>query len=79
MKKYKIIPTKEQKRIMKCYWEKMQRITNIYYGRLNDLEAELGREIGIKDIEFFFCDNECSGIGNAERTMKLIHRNELEE
>jgi len=73
MKKYKIVPTKEQEKIIKCYWEKFVEIENEYYARLNDLEKDLARETGIKDIEFFFCDNECVGVGNIDRTMKLIH------
>lgn len=74
MKKYTIIPTKEQKRIILAYWVKMKEIEDTYYARVNELEKELARETGIKDIEFFFCDNECAGVGNADRTMKLIHR-----
>jgi hypothetical protein len=76
-KVYKIIPTKEQKRIIKCYWHKMKEIENEFYARINDLEKELERETDIKEIEFFFCDNECVGIGNVERTMELIHGEDL--
>lgn len=75
MNKYKIIPTKEQKRIIKAYWEKFTQIEDEFYGRLGELEKDLARETGIKGIEFFFSDNECVGIGNADRTMALIHRN----
>ena len=57
----------------------MRDIENEYYSRLNELENNLQHETRIKDIEFFFCDNECAGIGNLERTMKLIHAEELEK
>jgi len=33
----------------------------------------MAKKTGIENIEFFFCDNEIVGIGNVERTMRLIH------
>ena len=33
---------------------------------------------GIKGIEFYHCDGEIAGIGNADRSMSLIHWRELE-
>jgi hypothetical protein len=73
MKNYKITPTKEQLRIIKAYWHKLLEIESEHYGRICELEAELSRETGIKELEFFKCDNEYVGIGNVERTMKLLH------
>jgi hypothetical protein len=79
MKKYKIVPTKEQKRIIKSYMVKFSQIESEFYESVRELEKELERETEIKDIEFFFSDNECVGVGNAERTMALIHRNHKEK
>ena len=36
-------------------------------------EREMAKKTGIENLEFFFCDNEIVGIGNVERTMRLIH------
>jgi len=72
-KKYKIIPTKEQILIIKAYWEKFYEVENEFYSRIQDLEKDLERETKIKGIEFFACDGEYCGVGNADRTMKLIH------
>jgi len=71
-KKYKVIPTKEQKRIIKAYWTKFTEIENEFYSQIQELEKNLERETKIKGIEFFSCDGEYCGVGNIDRTMKLI-------
>jgi hypothetical protein len=73
MKKYKIIPTREQTKIIKAYWEKFIILEDEFFSRLKDLELDLEHETKIKGIEFFSCDGEYCGIGNNDRTMKLIH------
>ena len=73
MKKYFIKPNKEQLKIIKAYWKKFEEIESEFYSKLNELESELSRETQIKNLEFFSCDGEFVGIGNVERTMKLIH------
>ena len=75
---YKIVPNKKQLKIMKLYWEKLQEMESEFLGEVGVLEEELAHEIGIKDIGFFSCDGSYVGIGNAERTMKLIQRDKLE-
>lgn len=75
----KIKVTKKLFRILKAYAKLYGRIEADYYKKINRLEKMMEKETGIKGIEFYFCDNEFAGIGNAERTMKLIHRNKLEE
>lgn len=42
------------------------------------LEKVIQELTGIPNIELFFCDNDFAGIGHLERTMELIHREELE-
>lgn len=77
MQKIKI--TRKLLRILKVYTKLYGKIEGKYYKELNRLEKMMERETGIEGIEFFFVDNELAGIGNAERTMKLIHRNRLEK
>ena len=72
--KYQIKKTKK----LKPYWKELLEIELQYYNAVYRLEKRMSREIGIKDLEFFMCDNEHVGIGNAERTMPLIHGEELE-
>jgi len=79
MKKYNIKPTKKQLKIMKLYWEKLQELESEFFGQVGELEEQLSHEINIKDIEFFSCDGAYVGIGNVERTMKLIQREKLED
>jgi hypothetical protein len=74
----KIIPTKKQLIIMKEYWKRFQSVEDYYYRSMGDLEREMSKATKIKDLEFFFCDNECVGIGDVMRNMRLIQRKELE-
>jgi len=76
--KNKITPTKTQIAILKLYWDMFQAEQSLFYGRIGELEKAMSKKTGIKDIEFFQCDGDWVGIGNAERTMKLIQREELE-
>jgi len=77
MQKIKI--TRKLLRILRAYTKLYGRIEGRYYKELNRLEKMMEQETGIKGIEFFLCDGEMAGIGNAERTMKLILRSELEK
>ena len=78
MKKYKIKPTKKQLELMKLYWGMFKAEEAIFWSRVGELERKLSAETKIAYVEFFYSDNECVGIGNAQRTMKLIHRGDLE-
>lgn len=66
-------------RILKAYTRLFKKIEGKYYSSIDKLEKQMRKETGIKDIEFFFCDGEFSGIGNNERTMELIDRYKLEK
>ena len=57
----------------------MKDIKSEFDGRVYDLEKELEREVNVEGIEFFMCDNEYVGVGNADRTMRLIQTDELEK
>ena len=77
-KTYKIKPTRKQLATLKKGWKLFQAINDTYYESISDLEGRLSKETGLEEIEFFFCDNSCVGIGNGTRDMKLIHGGELE-
>lgn len=77
-KKYSVKPTEKQLNLMKLYWSMLGCETTLFYTKVYDLEKQMREDTGITDLEFFQCDNEFVGIGNTERTMKLIHREFLE-
>jgi len=79
MKTYKIKPTKKQLKIMKEAWEQLQKDEDTFSGLVMATEKWMEKETGIKGLEFFMCDNGYVGIGNADRTMKLIQREKLEK
>lgn len=80
MKKYKIKKNKQLIRKLKPYWKKLQELVDIHRGLVFTLEKKMEKETGIKGIEFFWSDlGEYVGIGNADRTMPLIHDRELLE
>ena len=78
MKPHKIVPTKAQLKMMKEAWIRFKYIQEHFYGSVGRLERQLSKETGIKDLEFFMCDNEFVGIGQYDRQMALVQREELE-
>lgn len=79
-KEYKIKKTKELVEKLKPYWKELKKLDNLHRTLVYELEKKMEKETGIKDAEFFMVDNEYVGIGNAERTMELIHgHGELED
>jgi hypothetical protein len=80
MKKYPIKPTKKQLKLLKEYWKTLKQIQDDYYFQISILEKDMSLLSGIKDLEFFLSeDGYYCGIGNLDRTMNLIHANELEK
>ena len=71
-KKYTVNPNKKQLKIIKEYWRQLQEDHNDFFELVSLLEENMSTEAGIKDLEFFMCDNEYVGIGNADKSMKLI-------
>ena len=69
--KYKYTSTYEK---LRDYFDEFSKIEGEYWGKVQNLEKLMEKKTKIKGIEFFFSDNECVGIGNADRTMKLVHR-----
>ena len=64
-------PTKKQ---VQKYFQELEKIETEYRRKEYLLEQKMAKETGIKDIEFFWCDNSIVGIGNTSRTLKLIQR-----
>jgi hypothetical protein len=77
-KKYPIRPTEEQLEIMKHFWAMLQQEETLFYAKVGELERNMSERIGIENLEFFQCDNDFVGIGDYDRKMKLIQREELE-
>jgi len=63
---------------LKPYWQEFELMQEEFIGKVYSLEQKMSKDIGIKDLEFFQCDGDYVGIGNVERTMRLIHIHELE-
>lgn len=64
---------KLSKKQAKKYFEELYEITTEFHCKIYALENKMAKETGIKDIEFFWADNAICGIGNASRTLPLIH------
>ena len=69
LKTLKLKPAK-----LKKYWVALEKAESDFLAQTNFIEAQMQKELKIDDLEFFWCDNSIVGIGNARRTMKLIHR-----
>jgi len=76
MKKYKDYKykAKDWKKKLSKYWKYLERHEDTFRNQIEQLEKKIAHETGIKDIEFFWSDNEIVGIGNVSRTMELVDR-----
>ena len=77
-KKYPITPTKKQIKIMKKYHKLYEAVEDAWWKNVYELEVGMSKETGIDELEFFRCDGEYVGVGNVERTMRLIMRKKLD-
>ncbi len=77
-KKGEIKVTKKLLKQLKPFWRKLQKIRDDYNIKAVRLEERMAKKTGIENIEFFSCDNDVVGIGNVERTLRLIQDTELE-
>jgi len=78
-KKYPIKPTEKQLNIMKLYWTMLGCEETRFFAKVYELEKKMCEDTEINDLEFFQVDNDFVGIGNIERTMALIKREQLEK
>ncbi len=79
MKKYEIKKSLSLVRKLKPYLKTYQKAEEAFWKKIQAIERDMEKELGIKDIEFFHADGSLAGIGNGSRTMELIHRHEIEE
>ena len=76
MKKLKDF-NKEQLELLRALWKQYKEIEDIYYMKINELE-EIGKTNLDIDLEFFFTDGGCVGIGDINREYKLVQTEKLE-
>ena len=62
---------------LKPYWLKLERLEYEFLKKVDNLEKDMQKEIGINYLEFYCDDFGYSGIGNDSRTIKLIHGEQL--
>lgn len=77
MKKIKV--TKKLLKQLHLYWPKVELVEDKYYKELLKMEKEIAELTGIKNIEIFAPEGEIIGVGNTNRTLRLIDRHEIEE
>lgn len=70
-KKYAIVLPRRK---VNKYFELLDIIDGIYMDMVDSLEIKMAATTKVPDIEFIWNDGIIIGIGNMERTMKLIHR-----
>lgn len=78
-KKYPIKADKKLIAKLKPFWLQLQKLENEHYSRVQKLEKLMQLTTKIEGIEFFMTDGYYCGIGNADRTMKLIQDFELDK
>jgi len=78
-KKYPIKPTEKQLNLMKLYWAMLGCEETRFFAKVYELEKKMCEDTEINDLEFFQVDNDFVGVGNIERTMALIQREQLEK
>lgn len=64
---------KPTKKNLKSYWEELSKLEEDFGDKVMELERKMSKEFG-QPLEFFMCDGYHCGVGNADRSMKLIHR-----
>lgn len=69
--------TKEQKKILKEYWLRYKTLHAFFEDEVQRLEQNMKEELNI-ECEYFWCDNECVGIGDYNREYELLQREDLE-
>jgi len=75
-------PIKVDKKLivkLQPFWKKLQQLEDAYDQQVLNLEKEMEQSTKIEGIEFFMSDGYFCGIGNADKTMRLIHDEELDK
>jgi hypothetical protein len=79
MDKYKAVPTKKQLEIIKKYWRAFKLEEELFYSHQRCLEIAMSQESGIEELKFFNVDGDWCGIGNSDRTMRLLQSKQLDK
>ena len=56
------------------YFKMLDAVERLHDWNIRSIEQIMQHETGIEDIEFYRSEDGICGIGNASRTMKLVHR-----
>lgn len=64
---------------LKPYWKEVIEAEQQYSEAIQKIEKKMGKGIDVEDLEIFYVEGEIVGIGNYSRSIKLIHRHEIEE
>ena len=78
MKHYKYKTTPQLIKKLKSYWVNFRLIEDEYWESIKELEDKMSKELKIPEMEIFHSDGGVVGIGNAPRSLQLIHRESLE-
>ena len=73
MKQYKY-KAKDYRRKVKKYWKELEDIEDKFYAHVEALKNTMKKDLGIKDVEFFWSGGDIVGIGSASKSLELIHR-----
>lgn len=76
-KQYKIKVTPKLLTEFKYAWKLVQHASNQYWDSIRQIEDSLEKSTGIS-CDIFHCDEDLVGIGEVNREMRLVTREELE-
>jgi len=67
---------------LKPFWKEWQKARREFLDKQMQIEKEMNKKLGLGiELEFFYCDGECCGIGAADYSERekfpLIHDSEL--
>lgn len=80
MNKYQMKNTKRLRRQLVPFVQRFHEIEERFFEEVYALEKEMEEATGIEGIEFFQgFDGGYVGVGNADRSMQLIHFGEIEK
>ena len=63
---------KVTKKALKPYWVNLQELTDMYQDMVETIEQRMNSDLGRTDLEFFRGVDGYCGIGNLDRSMKLV-------
>ena len=64
---------------LKPYWKEIEEAQGKFWIEIDNIEKKMQKKLGIEDLEIFCVDGEPVGIGNYDRTMKLIFEHDIKK